>query len=162
MRFAVRQLVLVQLETLLQSFLDRLRRLRGEVDRAALHEILKVLAASEVILIAPEGTRGSSLQRAKVGVAYLGYRSGAPIIPVALEGTTGFPTINPARWRQPGAVMRLGRPFRFRPVHDRPGRERLRQMTDEAMYALAAILPEARRGVYADLSAATTEMIEFV
>lgn len=135
---------------------------RGEVDRAALREILQVLAAGEVVLIAPEGTRSSGLQRARAGVAFLGYRSGAPIIPVALEGTRGFPTINPVRWRQPGAVVRLGRPFRFRPVPSRPGREQLRQMTDEAMYILASMLPEDRRGVYADLSAATLETIEFV
>lgn len=135
---------------------------RGEVDRAALREILRVLAAGEVVLIAPEGTRSSGLQLARVGVAFLGYRSGAPIIPVALEGTSGFPTINAARWRQPGAVVRLGQPFRFRPVHGRPGREQLRRMTNEAMYVLASMLPEGRRGVYADLSAATTETIEFV
>lgn len=135
---------------------------RGQVDRRALRKALQVLAAGEVILLAPEGTRNPSLQQGKVGVAYLGHRSGAPIIPVALEGTAGFPTINPARWRQPGAVVRLGRPFRFRPFSGRLRRERLRQMTDEAMYVLAAMLPEARRGVYADLSAATTETIEFV
>jgi hypothetical protein len=33
-------------------------------------------------------------------------------------------------------------------------------MTQEAMYRLAAMLPERRRGVYADLSQATQEMIE--
>lgn len=68
----------------------------------------------------------------------------------------------PARWRQSGVVVRLGRPFRFRPFAGRLPRERLRQMTDEAMYILAAMLLEARRGVCADLSAATTETIEFV
>ncbi len=135
---------------------------REEVDRRALRKALQVLAAGEVILLAPEGTRNPSLQQGRVGVAYLGHRSGAPIIPVAMGGTPGFPTINPARWRQPGVVVRLGQPFRFRPFAGRLPRERLRQMTDEAMYALAAMLPEARRGVYADLSAATTETIEFV
>ena len=135
---------------------------RGEVDRRALRRTLQVLEAGEVILLAPEGTRHPSLQEGRVGVAYLGYKSGVPIIPVALEGTPGFPTINPARWRQPGAVVRLGRPFRFRPVSGRLRRERLRQMTDESMYVLAAMLPEARRGVFSDLGAATTETIEFV
>ena len=54
----------------------------------------------------------------------------------------------------------LGRPFRFKPVPGRLPRERLRQMTDEALYVLAAMLPEPRRGYYADLSKATTETIE--
>ena len=135
---------------------------RGEVDRHALRMTLQVLEAGEVILLAPEGTRHPSLQEGRVGVAYLGYKSGAPIIPVALEGTPDFPTINPARWRRPGVVVRLGRSFRFRPFSGRPRREQLRRMTDEALYVLAAMLPEARRGLYCDLNAATTETIEFV
>jgi len=38
----------------------------------------------------------------------------------------------------------------------------MRQMTDEAMYVLAVILPEERRGVYSDPSKVTTHMIEFL
>jgi hypothetical protein len=34
-------------------------------------------------------------------------------------------------------------------------------MTDEAMFVLAAMLPDARRGVYSDLSAASQDTIEF-
>ena len=41
-------------------------------------------------------------------------------------------------------------------------RERLRQMTDEALYVLAAMLPEHRRGYYSNLSRATRETIEWV
>jgi 1-acyl-sn-glycerol-3-phosphate acyltransferase len=135
---------------------------RGEVDRHALRMTLQVLEAGEIILLAPEGTRHASLQQGRVGVAYLGYKSGAPIIPVALEGTPDFPTINPARWHRAGVLVRLGRPFRFQPFSGRPRHEQLRRMTDEALYILAAMLPEARRGLYGDLSAATTETIEFL
>jgi hypothetical protein len=56
----------------------------------------------------------------------------------------------------------LGRPFRYKPVTGRLQRERLRLMADEAMYQLAALLPEARRGHYANLSRATTETIELL
>jgi len=134
---------------------------RGEMDRAALRTALEVLGAGEVILVAPEGTRSVSLQRGKEGVAFLGYRSGAPIIPVAVEGTQGFPSPDPRRWWKPGARIRLGRPFRYRRQIERPGREQLRRMTDEAMFVLAAMLPDARRGVYSDLSAASQDTIEF-
>ena len=135
---------------------------RGEIDRRAVHMALEVLSSGEVILVAPEGTRGTCLQRGKEGVAYLGTRSGASIIPTAIVGTEGFPSISPKRWRQPGAVARLGRPFRFRSSSRRPKGDELRRMTDEAMYVLAAMLPEERRGVYADLSQATADTIEFV
>jgi 1-acyl-sn-glycerol-3-phosphate acyltransferase len=135
---------------------------RGDIDRRALRSAFDVLAAGEVLLIAPEGTRNTELRRGKEGVAYIGYRSGAPIIPVAVGGTSGFPTLNPERWRKPGGVVRLGKPFRFKPGPRRLRRELLRQMTDEAMYVLARMLPEERRGVYADLENATQETIEFL
>jgi hypothetical protein len=35
-------------------------------------------------------------------------------------------------------------------------------MTDEAMYLLAAMLPEERRGVYADLDRATQTTLRFL
>jgi 1-acyl-sn-glycerol-3-phosphate acyltransferase len=135
---------------------------RGEVDRKALRRILRVLAAGEIVLLAPEGTRHAALHEARPGVAYLAYKSCAPIVPIGLEGTQGFPTLSPARWRRPGAEVHLGRPFRFRSFAGRPGREQLRHMMDEAMYVLAAMLPPDRRGAYADLSQATTDTIEFV
>jgi 1-acyl-sn-glycerol-3-phosphate acyltransferase len=134
---------------------------RGEVDRQALRRMLQVLDAGECLLMAPEGTRHPALQQARPGVAYLAWRSGAPVVPVALEGTEGFPTLSRARWRRPGATVRLGTPFRFRPLPGRPGHDRLQQMMDEAMYVLAAMLPASRRGEYADLARATSETIEF-
>jgi 1-acyl-sn-glycerol-3-phosphate acyltransferase len=135
---------------------------RGEIDRRALRMALEVLEAGEVILVAPEGTRGPCLKRAKEGISYIGVRSGAPIIPIAVEGTEGFPSLNPGRWRKPGAVVRLGRPFRFRSTSKRPKRDQLRKMTTEAMYVLAEMLPERRRGEYADISLATQDTIEFL
>jgi 1-acyl-sn-glycerol-3-phosphate acyltransferase len=135
---------------------------RGEIDRRALRMALEVLEAGEVILVAPEGTRGTSLQKGKEGIAYLAARSGALIIPVSVEGTEGFPSIYPLGWNRPGAQVRLGAPFRFKPSESKVDREYLRLMTDEAMYILAGMLPPARRGVYADLEQATRHTIDFV
>ncbi len=134
---------------------------REELDRRVLERALQVLAAGEVILIAPEAHRHPALGQAREGVAYLAYKSGAPIIPVTVEGTPGYPTLmGPWNARKPGAYFSLGRPIRFKPVAGRLPRERLRLMTDEVLYQLAAMLPEERRGYYADLSRATTETIE--
>jgi 1-acyl-sn-glycerol-3-phosphate acyltransferase len=136
---------------------------REELDRRALERALAVLAAGEIILIAPEATRHRALVQAKEGVAYLGYKSGAPVLPVAVESTPGYPAlVGPWNRHKPGAFFRLGRPFRFRPVTGRLPRERLRLMTDEALYQLAGLLPEHRRGHYADLSKATAETIELL
>jgi 1-acyl-sn-glycerol-3-phosphate acyltransferase len=133
---------------------------REEVDRRAIQMALEVLSAGELILVAPEGTRGPELQRGKEGMAYLASRGNAPIIPVAIEGTPGFPALHfTRRWREPGVHITFGRPFRYREDLRRAGREELRLMADEAMYVLAAMLPERRRGVYADLTCATEETI---
>jgi len=135
---------------------------RGEFDRTAIRKALQVLDAGEILLIAPEGTRNPSLRDAKVGVAYLATRTGAPIIPAAVCGSKGFPTKDLNRWRQPGAVIKLGKPFRFRTGGQRVGREGLRRMTDEAMYILAGLLPEELRGEYSDMDKATTDTIEYL
>lgn len=136
---------------------------REEIDRRAIQGALDVLHAGEIILVAPEATRSPQLQQGKEGVAYLASRSGAPIVPVAIEGTEGFPSLPfLKRWRGPGAQVRFGRPFQYLPTEDRHRRGRLRQMTDEAMYILAAMLPESRRGVYSDLSQATQDTLAFL
>ena len=133
---------------------------REEFDRRAIQGALDVLRAGEIILVAPEATRSPQLQQGKEGVAYLASRSGAPIIPIAIEGTEGFPSLPfLKRWRGPKVHVRFGRPFCFHTSKERLQRDQLRQMTDEAMYLLAAMLPEHRRGVYADLSKATQETL---
>jgi|YNPNPStandDraft_1061719.scaffolds.fasta_scaffold06144_2 1-acyl-sn-glycerol-3-phosphate acyltransferase len=135
---------------------------RGEVDRQALRACLAVLQAGEILWIAPEGTRRPSLLEAKDGMAYLAVRSGAPLVPTAIDGTPGYPTLPfSRRWRQGGISIRFGRPFRFK-ANGRADRQQLAQMTREAMYQLAALLPPERRGTFADLSQATQETIEWL
>ena len=135
---------------------------RGEIDRAALEQAVSVLESGELLLMAPEGHRSPAMRRAKAGLAYLAARTGVPVIPAAVEGTEGFPSISPRRWSLPGGHIRFGKPFRFRFPGGRVPREWLRKMTDEAMYYLATLLPPSRRGVYGDLGCATTETIEFI
>lgn len=136
---------------------------REEVDRRAVQQILEVLKAGEIVLVAPEGTRRPALRRAKEGIAYLASRTGVPLIPVAVEGTVGFPAFRLSpRWKQPGARIKIGQPFRFRPEYSRPDKEQLRLMTDEAMYILAKMLPPALRGEYADIAKASLTTVEFI
>jgi len=134
---------------------------RDETDRVAIQKVMTILRAGEIVLVAPEGTRGQALQEGRVGVAYLASRTGAPVIPVAIDGTVGFPALRfTKRWRQPGARVCFGSPFRFRAEFAHARGPELRQMTDEAMFILASLLPEHRRGVYGDLSKASQETIE--
>jgi 1-acyl-sn-glycerol-3-phosphate acyltransferase len=134
---------------------------RGDFDRKALRSAEEVLRAGEVILVAPEGTRHPSMQAGKEGVAFLAHRTGAPIVPVAVEGTQGFPSVPISRrWREPGVRIRVGKPFRLVQHGERPSREMLRRMTDQAMGVLARMLPEDRRGVYANPETIETDMLD--
>jgi 1-acyl-sn-glycerol-3-phosphate acyltransferase len=136
---------------------------RDGVDRHAVQLALDVLRAGEILLVAPEGTRGPALQAPREGAVYLASRSGAPVIPIAIEGSEGFPTLPlNRRWREPGARVTIGRPFRVRSAFRRARGDQLKKVADEAMYRVAVMLSPARRGSYSDLSKATQEMIEIV
>lgn len=133
---------------------------REELDRRALESALAVLRAGEVVLLAPEGTRHTAIRDAKEGASYLALKTGATVAPIALTGTPGFPRPRFLWGHREGVTMRVGRPFRYKPVAGRPPRELLRKMTDEAMYIIAAMLPEELRGEYSNLEKATRETIE--
>ena len=134
---------------------------REEVDRSAIRQALNVLKNGESILLAPEGTRSPALQTGKEGVAYLAARSGATVMPVAIDGTMGLPAFRTSpRWKESGARVVFGNPFRYKTEFIHARGQQLRQMTDEAMYQLAASLPEERRGVYANFDNATQNTIE--
>jgi 1-acyl-sn-glycerol-3-phosphate acyltransferase len=136
---------------------------RQGIDRKAVQQALAVLSAGEILLVAPEGTRYDALTAPKEGAAYLASRSGAPIIPVALEHTRGFPTLPfTSRWRAPGAEVHYGRPFRVRAGYRKARGPGLKQVLDESMFVLAGMLPKNRRGEYADLSRATMDTIEWL
>jgi 1-acyl-sn-glycerol-3-phosphate acyltransferase len=136
---------------------------REGVDRRAVQSALEVLRKKEIILVAPEGTRNPELQRAKEGFAYLATRSGAPIIPVIIEGSPGYPTIRYSKlWKKNGIAIRYGAPIAFHSEYRHADREQLRKLTDEAMYHLAAMLPEERRGYYSDLTKSSQDTYDVI
>jgi len=134
---------------------------RGSVDRSAIKLSLAVLAAGEVLLISPEGTRYAAMQKAKDGVAYLATRTNVPIVPAAISGTEGYPSVNPARWAQGGACIKFGRPFFFRKNKGRPRKKLLSQMTEEMMYYLASLLPQHLRGYYSNYADQKLDLLDF-
>lgn len=62
---------------------------RGSGDREALRTSLEVLAAGDVLLMFPEGhrQRDSQVHEFMPGVGMVALRSGAPVIPLAVDGT---------------------------------------------------------------------------
>jgi 1-acyl-sn-glycerol-3-phosphate acyltransferase len=123
---------------------------RGEVDRQALREALKLLRGGGVLGMAPEGTRARgtyALQKGKTGPAYLATRADVPIVPVGVTGTEHIKHNLPRLRRTPVRLV-VGKPFRL-PESGRVRGQKLRQYTDLIMYHIAELLPEEYRGVYA-------------
>jgi len=136
---------------------------RGEADRTALKKALEVLRSETMLLIAPEGTRSPhlALQKPHDGLAYIAYRSHAAIAPVAITGTPAF-SHNIKRLRRTPVNLRVGKPFFLRSDAKRLERKAMPEMTNEAMYQLASLLPPQHRGLYADLSKATETHLQFI
>lgn len=79
---------------------------RHTADRAALRQALDILRTGGVLGIFPEGTRSKSgqLQRPEPGLAWIAYKSGAPVVPLAIVSTY--------RFRAPLRVV-IGEPVRL-------------------------------------------------
>jgi 1-acyl-sn-glycerol-3-phosphate acyltransferase len=133
---------------------------RGEMDLQAIRRSLEVLEHGDGLLMAPEGTRSKSktLQQGLDGVAWLALRTDAPIVPVAHTGQEHLGSSLKTLRRAPLRMV-FGEPFRFRSPAGMGRKENLRLMTTEAMYRLAALLPEQYRGIYSDLSSASSSTL---
>jgi 1-acyl-sn-glycerol-3-phosphate acyltransferase len=136
---------------------------RDAVDRKALMNSIELLKSGQLILIAPEGTRHpEGLSQPKDGFAYIATKADAVIIPTTINGAVGWQSA--FKLKRPRIRVNFGRAFKFKlGENGRVARDQLTPMMDEAMYQLAlAVTDETRRGVYSDLSKATTEHLEFV
>lgn len=135
---------------------------RGELDMTALRQGLAALEAGRIMAIAPEGTRSGHgrLQRGLGGMVFLALHSGAPLLPIVYYGAENYRR-DWARLRRPDFHIVVGQPFHLQAQGIRVTGEVRQQMTDEIMYQLAALLPPAYRGHYADLSAATETYLRF-
>jgi 1-acyl-sn-glycerol-3-phosphate acyltransferase len=135
---------------------------RGETDLKALKTTLEHIDQGYVVMLYAEGTRSrTGLIEGQEGSAYIALKKDAIVVPVAIWGTRAFPGTWFKEFKRTDVYIRFGQPFRFRHEGGKLPREHFRAMTDEAMYRIAALLPEEWRGIYSDLSKATTEHLDF-
>jgi 1-acyl-sn-glycerol-3-phosphate acyltransferase len=136
---------------------------RGEADIAAFQEGLRALDADKMLVLSPEGTRSGHgrLQRAHAGVVLLALRrEEVPILPIVFYGNERLMK-NLKRLRRTDFHVVVGDPFFVDPGDGRVTRTTRRRIVDEIMYQMAALLPSAYRGYYADLAHATTQYLRF-
>jgi 1-acyl-sn-glycerol-3-phosphate acyltransferase len=100
---------------LLRSIIPRLNAhpiRRGHADLRALRTGLRILASGRPLVLFPEGMRSPDgrLMEPKLGIALLALHSGAPVLPVALDGTNRVLPV----WSTSDGQVRVyprGRPF---------------------------------------------------
>ena len=83
-------------------------RARTIGDFGALKEVVHALEKGESVVMFPEGTRSRNgrPQKPKSGIGFLVYKTGAPVLPVKVEGTFGWPWVRKIRVKF-CTVMRL-------------------------------------------------------
>ncbi len=121
---------------------------RSAADRTAITGALDVLAAGGALGIFPEGTRGEGdFASLRAGLAYFAVRSGAPIVPVAVLGSSErqgrlVKALPPLRGR---VDVVFGDAFQAADGSGRRTRKALDEATVRIQERLAAHLENARR-----------------
>ncbi len=135
-----------------------LERSSGNLD--SIRGALSVLTAGKMVLIMPEGTRSGHgrLQDAHPGVTLLALKSKVALLPIVFHGGEQYQQ-NIKRLKRTDFFIEVGRPF-YLDAHGGLVNAGVRkQMADEIMYRLAALLPPPYRGCYADLSQASEKYL---
>lgn len=124
---------------------------RGEVDRGAMQQMILALRSGYPLMVSPEGGRSHNpgMRRAKTGAVYLLEKTGVPILPVGVIGTTDDFFLRAVRGQHPLLELIIGEPFN---LPDADGiaipREARQRQIDLVMERVALLLPWEYRGVY--------------
>jgi len=125
---------------------------RDGYDLSAFRQASVHLKNNWIVGVAPEGTRSKTQQllEGKPGAALLAIRNQVEVIPTAVLGSTDLIHSN-LRLQRAKVEVRFGKPFLLHQVdNERTTKDRLKQATDEIMCRIALLLPEERRGFYAN------------
>ena len=118
---------------------------------ASLDTALDVLGRGDAFGIYPEGTRSRDgrLYRGRTGVGHLALTSGAPVVPVGLEGTQHLQPVGSRLPRLAKVTVRFGEPLDFGGRFDGvPAGRARREITDEVMTAIQKLSGQEEAGVY--------------
>jgi 1-acyl-sn-glycerol-3-phosphate acyltransferase len=131
---------------------------RGRADTRAIRAALDGLAQGRIVVIAPEGRYSltGALEEGTGGAAFLAYKSGAMILPIAITGTENENIYGHMRKFQRAQVhVKVGKIFKLAEqasgtaLSGSKGRQEAVDLgTRQIMQALAGLLPEKYKGAY--------------
>lgn len=109
-------------------------RTRTIGDFGALKEVVHALEQGQSVVMFPEGTRSKTgkPQKPKSGIGFLVYKTGAPVLPVKVEGTFGWPWVRKIRVKF-GTVIHLKKDPALEP------KAQYKQFANEVMEAINSI-----------------------
>lgn len=109
-------------------------RARTIGDFGALKEVVHALEQGQSVVMFPEGTRSKTgkPQKPKSGIGFLVYKTGAPVLPVKVEGTFGWPWVRKIRVKF-GTVIHLEKDPALEP------KAQYKQFANEVMEAINSI-----------------------
>jgi 1-acyl-sn-glycerol-3-phosphate acyltransferase len=123
---------------------------RGKPDIRAIKAALDGLAENRIIIIAPEGRYSltGALEEGSGGAAFLAYKSGAPVLPIAVTGTENENVYgNLKKLRRAKVHIKVGKMLKVSNQFE-TRQEAISHGTNQIMEALANLLPEKYRGEY--------------
>jgi 1-acyl-sn-glycerol-3-phosphate acyltransferase len=123
---------------------------RGRSDIRAIRAALDGFAEGRIIVIAPEGRYSltGALEEGNGGAAFLAYKAGVPILPVAITGTENENVYGHfRRFRRARVHIQVGKMFGLTEQAS-ARQEAVSQGTKQIMAELASLLPEKYRGKY--------------
>ncbi|HVM72648.1 MAG TPA: lysophospholipid acyltransferase family protein [Anaerolineales bacterium] len=126
---------------------------RYHTDFRAIRESLRRLQQGQLLTMTPEGTRSKTgnLQQAKPGGIYLAWKAGVPILPAAITGCEDAVVKDRLKHFKRLHIQAVAGPaFTLPAIAGKDRNAAMQQYTDEVMCRIAALLPEERRGFYAD------------
>jgi 1-acyl-sn-glycerol-3-phosphate acyltransferase len=130
---------------------------RGQGDTSAIDQAVAMVKSGHLLGMFPEGTRSKTgaLQRGKPGAARIALGAQVAIVPVVVINSEPVLRDVLKFQRRPLVVVRFGPPVA--PAGGADNAEDVQRLTTKMMLALADLLPEERRGYYADPAALPPE-----
>ena len=103
-------------------------------DFGALEDAIQALQRGDSIVMFPEGTRSKTgkPQKPKSGIGFLIYKTDAPVLPVKVEGTFGWPWVRKIR-------VKFGKPFTLRKDPAIEPKVQYKQFASEVMEKINSI-----------------------
>jgi 1-acyl-sn-glycerol-3-phosphate acyltransferase len=122
---------------------------RGTADRESLRTCMRIIENGESLVMFPEGTRKEGPKVAELfdGPAFVAARTGVPIVPIGIGGSSQAMPLGAKFIRPRKIVMVIGEPV-TPPTGDGTGRVKrrvVREMTEQLSVRLQDLYDEARR-----------------